>query len=77
MGPLKDSISKYCIHPIKCGFIGFAIFLLVIIGTKFLGAVLGSFEKFTLDMEDFVLSTIGFIMFFLIKILNNFNERQV
>jgi hypothetical protein len=77
MGPVKDSICKYCIHPGKCGVLGFTFFFLVIIATKFLGTVFGSTKIFTVDTEDLLLSLVGFLMFFAIKILNNFNERKI
>ena len=59
------------------GFVlGFTIFFMVIIATKFLGTVFGSTEKFTVDNEDLFLSLVGFVMFFTIKILNYFNEKE-
>jgi hypothetical protein len=75
MGKFKETMCKYCFHPIKCGILGFIIFLLVIVVTKLLGTVFNNTVKFTIDFDDLILSFVGFVMFFMTKILNTYNEQ--
>lgn len=76
MGVNKNILQRYCISPIRCGLGGFFIFLLVIALTKLLGTIFGNNIKFVFEIEDLLLATIGFVMFFVIRILNNINEKK-
>ena len=77
MGAKKSILKRYCISPIRCGLGGFFIFLLVICVTKLLGTIFGGNVKFIFEKEDLLLALIGFVMFFVIRLLNNINEKKV
>ena len=76
MGAKISNLKRYCISPIRCGLGGFFIFLLVICITKLLGTIFGSSVNFLFEKEDLLLDMIGFVMFFVIKVLNNINEKK-
>jgi hypothetical protein len=67
---------RYFLRPLKNGILGFVAFLFVLISTKYLSFLIGNQSKFIIDEEDFLLSLIGFVLFFLIRLLENTNEHQ-
>ncbi|MCL4549643.1 MAG: hypothetical protein M1495_13850 [Bacteroidetes bacterium] len=72
----KSTFQKFVLNPIKSGLLGFLLFFVVLVITKYLGKLIGSAANVTIDPEDFLLSSIGFIMFFLIKFLENFSGEK-
>jgi len=68
--------SRYILNPIKNGVLGFIAFLLVLIATKYLSYLIGSQPIFKIDGEDLLLSLIGFVLFFLIRVLENFQKEH-
>ena len=72
----KSTFQKFVLNPIKSGLLGFLLFFVVLVITKYLGKLIGSVQNVTIDPEDVVLSSIGFIMFFLIKFLENFSGEK-
>lgn len=71
-GILKNFIFK----PIKSGFLGFASFLIVLLITKFISYVIGTIDQFNFELDDLILSSIGFVLLFLIRFLENFSEKE-
>ncbi len=67
--------SKYVFSPLKGGIGGFAIFFSILIFTKLLAYFIGVQNIFNIDFSDVLLSTIGFVLVFLIKFLENFQKR--
>lgn len=67
------SIKKYFLIPIQSGLFGFAAFFTTVIIAKYFGSFFQSFE-FAIDIEDVYLSSLGFFLVFLIKILENFKK---
>lgn len=71
----KNSVFKvihnYLLSPIKSGLGGFAGFFSILIATKFLGYVIGTQPVFEITMDDVLLSLIGFLLIFLIRLLEN------
>lgn len=76
LGTTKSTFNKLVLYPIRSGLFGFILFLIVLVITKFLGRLIGTAPKVTIDAEDFLLSVIGFVMFFLIKFLENFSSEK-
>ena len=72
----KSTFQKFVLNPLKSGLLGFLLFFIVLVITKSLGKLIGSVATVTIDPEDFLLSSIGFIMFFLIKFLENFSGEK-
>lgn len=67
---------RYFFNPLKNGILGFIAFLFVLVATKYLSFLIGNQTKFIIDEEDLMLSLIGFVLFFLIRLLENTNEHQ-
>lgn len=61
---------------VKNGMAGFVIFFSILVFTKLLGSMVGAQYKFSLAVEDILLSVIGFVLLFLIKILENFRPKK-
>lgn len=68
---LFDVISK----AISWGILGFAMFFIVILFTKFLSSAINSGVKFIIDLDDVYLSLLGFFLTALIKILECFRDN--
>jgi hypothetical protein len=67
---------KFALIPLKAGIGGFALFFSVLLFTKFFAYLIGTQNLFEIDVEDLLLSTIGFILAFLIRFLENFKEKD-
>ncbi len=70
----ENSISHFktfFIEPVSNGLFGFALFFTILLLTKGLASILGIQKVFTIDFDDVILSSIGFILLFLIKLLEN------
>ena len=65
---------KFLIHPFNEGLFGFGILFLIVLSTKFFSSLIDSSVIFTVDTNDILLSSLGFICFFLISILKNFSD---
>jgi hypothetical protein len=66
-------LKKYLIFPIKAGFYGFSLVFSIILFLKLLTFLFGINEVFNLDLMDVMLSSVGFVLMFLIYILKNFH----
>ncbi len=71
-----QSLKCFVLKPIETGLIGFATFFTILIITKYLSYLIGTVEEFIVDIEDLILSAIGFILMFLIKFLENFKKEE-
>ena len=63
----------------KCfvgGVTGFMIIIMAIAAAKFLSHMFGTLQHFKIDSDDFVLALIGFVMFFIIKLLEPFADKE-
>ncbi len=71
----KDSsislFKTFFIEPISNGLFGFALFFSILLLTKGLASFLNIQKGFSIDFDDVILSLIGFILLFLIKLLEN------
>lgn len=72
----KMFFKSFLVLPFANGLLGFTLFFTILFLTKSFSSLIGSIEVFTIDIEDVVLSSIGFILLFLIKFLENFAEKE-
>lgn len=72
----KFEIARsYFFHPLNEGLFGFAVFFVILIAIKFINnKLLGFTDTFSIEINDLLLSSLGFICFFLISFLNNFKK---
>jgi hypothetical protein len=71
---MGELMKKYFFIPIKAGIFGFIGFFVILSATKYLGYLIGTQSNFSIMMDDVLLSSIGFLLAFLIKILGNFKQ---
>jgi len=62
------------VKPIQGGLFGFATFFIVVIFTKLLSSAINPDSVFVVEIDDVYLSLIGFVLSFLIKLLENFRS---
>ncbi len=67
---------SYIVNPIKSGIFGFSAFFSILLVTKLFSYWIGTYDNFTVDLDDVILSVIGFILVFLIKFLENFKQEE-
>ncbi len=60
----------------KSGLFGFSLFFTVLIFTKYLGFLIGTQQTFSMNMDDVLLSSIGFLLMALIKLLEEIKSRS-
>lgn len=60
---------------VKSGIWGFSLFFTVLIFTKYLAAVLGTQDHFSVEFEDVILASIGFFLMGLIKLLEEIKDK--
>jgi hypothetical protein len=60
--------QKYFLVPIIRGFIGYAGFFTLLIISKYLGYLIGNRSSFQIDFTDFLLSLLGFVFIFVVKL---------
>ncbi len=68
----KDNIGilfqKYFLVPIIRGVIGYVGFFTLLIISKYLGFLIGNRPSFQIDFTDFLLSLLGFVFIFVVKL---------
>lgn len=69
-------LTNFLVKPIISGIVGFLLFFFILVATKWLSYVLGTQEGFAIEIDDLFLSSIGFILIGLIKLLENFKEKD-
>ncbi len=68
-------IFKLSWEVFKSGMAGFAGFFSILIFTKLIASWIGTVDVFYVNFDDVLLSSIGFVLIALIKILENFKEE--
>ena len=76
MGSSKSNFCKFILNPLGKGVFGFIIFFIVLVITKSVARLVGTLPAVTIDEQDAIICSIGFIMFFLIKFLENFSGEK-
>ena len=64
-------LLKYIYYPIRAGLVGFSLFFTTIFLSKYIGFLVKNSNRFVIDINDVVLSLLGFILLGLIKLLEN------
>ena len=67
-------LTNYLIQPLKAGFLGFSTVLLVIFFINLLSFVIGTNEKFGLDVLDLLLAGVGFFLQMTGTLLRSFSR---
>ena len=62
------------LRPVCNGLCGFVLFLSVVVLIKIISSVFGTTIRPLLDVSDLLLCTVGFVLYFLISVLNNFKK---
>lgn len=70
------TVKDYIISPCVAGLFGFLSFLSILIVTKFFSYLIGTYDYLIIEMDDVFLSSIGFVLVFLIRFLKNFKEED-
>lgn len=66
----KGFVKNYILKPLFSGFVGFTIFFAILIITKTFAYSLGIRETLSIGVNDLILSSIGFVLLFVIRIVN-------
>lgn len=70
-------LVAYVFEPIKTGLYGFSAFFTVLVITKGFSFLLGITNLYSVGMDDVMFSLLGFILLFLLKLLENIKERKL
>ncbi len=60
--------QKYLLVPITRGVFGYLGFFTLLIISKYLGFLIGNRASFQIDFTDFLLSLLGFVFIFVVKL---------
>jgi hypothetical protein len=69
--------QKYFLVPITRGIFGYIGFFTLLILSKYLGYLIGNRATFQIDFTDFLLSLLGFVFIFVIKLRETTNGGVV
>ncbi len=72
----KSTYSSFFFQPFLHGVGGFFLFLSILLLTKLLAFWLGTQNSFRIETEDAILSSVGFILLSLIRLLDNFKSKE-
>jgi len=70
------TVKNLLLLPCQSGLLGFAIFFTVILLSKIISYLFGILPNFMIEMPDVYLSTIGFVLTFLISFLKHLNLKE-
>ena len=68
---LVKMLNSYVVYPLKFGLYGFASFFTVLIVIKALMYLTGSEKLFVINLDDVLLSFLGFVSLFVVRIIQN------
>ena len=69
-----DPFRKYLILPAVKGILGFALFLLSIALSKYIGTIIGISHNFKIETSDLSMSSLGFMFLFITGFLKNLHR---
>jgi hypothetical protein len=72
---IASLLKNYILLPLKSGIFGFAIFITILLVVKLFSYLFGTYSYFAIEISDIELSGIGFVLLFLIRLLENFKEK--
>ncbi len=64
-------IREYLFVPFVGGILGFCGFFTLLAISKYLGFLIGSRATFRIDLTDFLLSLLGFVFIFIVRLKEN------
>ncbi len=67
---------NYIWAPIRAGIFGFAMFFTILLAVKLFSYIIGTYSFFAIELTDLALSSIGFVLLFLIRELENFKDNE-
>ena len=70
----NNKLKTLLLEPLKSGLFGFAIFFTILLSVKLFSYLIGTYNTFVVEITDIELSSIGFVLLFLIRELENFKE---
>jgi uncharacterized membrane protein len=73
----KTFYSSFLFQPLLHGVGGFFLFFSILILTKALAYWLETQPSFKIVMDDVILSLVGFLLFGLIRVLDNFRSKEL
>lgn len=68
---INQIFFKFFFLPLKAGLYGFAGFFTLLIAAKTVLSLLGYSEEFLVDAGDVLLSSLGFVLVFIIRLVQN------
>ena len=71
----KLNLSHIAAEVIKSGLVGFALFFSVLLCTMLLASLIGTQPVFSIGIDDVFLSSIGFVLMGLIKLLELLKQK--
>jgi len=66
----------FLLQPFKTGLYGFAAFFTVLIFTRGITVLFGFIDSYIVNIDDVYFSLLGFVMVFLIKLLENIKNSK-
>lgn len=73
---ISHFIYSFIFNPFMYGLYGFFLFIITDVLLKVFIIILDSSEEFTIQEQDIALCLLGFLAFFLIKIVKNLNKKR-
>lgn len=64
-------LKTYLLRPFTAGILGYLGFFTILIISKYLGYLIGNRITFQLDITDILISLLGFVFIFIIKLKEN------
>ncbi len=68
-------VKKYFLHPLKAAISGFVLFFMLILIVKILKYFFISEYDFGIDLFDFIIASAGFILSFIISLLEAIRQK--
>lgn len=69
-------MKRFILQPLTSGLAGFTTFFVIIFLTKVAAFVFGIKESLQIETGDIIVSTTGFALIFILKILENANKKK-
>jgi len=70
-------LLRFIYYPLRAGLFGFSLFFTTIFISKYVGYLVKNTQIFKIDINDVILSLLGFILLGLIKFLENIKSEPL
>ncbi|MBI9070077.1 MAG: hypothetical protein JEY94_00670 [Melioribacteraceae bacterium] len=71
-----NNIPKLVVNSLKSGLFGYVIFFTILALTKLISSQIVNSNQFIIESDDALLSLIGFLLAFLIKLVNEITSNK-